>query len=175
MKRTCLIVLCLLALSCTKDRGWDNPCDPEGIAKPTAPTGLKAVALNDSAIELTWRDSEGEMGYKIERSIDGGPMQEIGNVSRDDSCFVDTALKTDHHYRYQVRAFTANGEETKTDTEFHHMFPAPSDLVLTQISDSETRLQWKDNSVFESGFTIERKEEGGSFSQVGSVGQNVTA
>ncbi|MFH1009006.1 MAG: hypothetical protein V1800_16150, partial [Candidatus Latescibacterota bacterium] len=90
MKRNCLILLCLLALSCTKDRTWDNPCDPEGIAKPTDPTGLRAVALNDSTIGLTWRDSDGEMGYKIERSMDSGSMQEIGSVSRDDTSFADT-------------------------------------------------------------------------------------
>jgi len=175
MKRTCLILLCLLAISCTKDRGWDNPSDPEGTAKPTALSGLKAVDLNDSTIELRWQDSEGEMGYKIERSIDGGPMQEIASVSQDHTRFADTGLKTDHHYGYRVRAFAANGEETKTDTEFQHVFPIPSDLVLTQISDSEIRIRWKDNSVFESGFKIERKEGDGGFSQVGSAGSNVTS
>jgi len=175
MKLRYLLILSVVALCCTKDWDWDNPCDPEGTAEPTAPSGLKAVAVNDSTIELTWQDSENEMGYKIERSIDGGPMQEIASVSQDHTRFADTGLKTGHHYGYRVRAFAANGEETKTDTEFRHVFPMPSDLVLTQISDSEIRLEWKDNSVFESGFRVERKEEGGSFSQVGLVGSNVTS
>ena len=155
----------VFVLSCS--RGTDNPADP------TPPIGLKAVALNDSTIELTWLDSENEAGYKIERGIDGGPLQEVGSLSQNAIRFVDIGLQTDHRYRYRVKAFAANEKEACADTEINHVFPAPSDLVLIQVSESEVRLEWKDNSAFESGFRIERKEGVGGFSEIGIVGRDV--
>ena len=113
MKIGCVgAIVCLVALSCTRE--WDNPYDSK--VEPTAPGGLKAVALNDSTIELTWEDSQDEIGYKIERGIDGGPLQEIGSVAQNGTRFVDGGLRIDdHRYSYRVRAFAANGKEAYTD------------------------------------------------------------
>ena len=116
MKIVCVgIIVCFVVLSCTRD--WNNPYDSKGTAEPDAPAGLKAVALNDSTIELTWQDSQGEIGYRIERGIDGGPLQEIGSVSQNGTRFVDEGLRTDdHQYYYRVTAFAANGKEAYTNS-----------------------------------------------------------
>ena len=132
------------------------------------------MALNDSTIELTWQDSESEMGYRVERAIDDEQFQEIGSAPQDTTRFADTGLRTDHQYRYRLIAFSANGEEAYVEEVFRHGLYTPSDLVLTPIPDSGIRLEWQDNSTLERGFKIERKEEGGSYSEVGSVGANVT-
>ncbi len=50
----------------------------------------------------------------------------------------------------------------------------PSDLAATALSNSSILLRWADNSNNEKGFIIERKTDGGTFSEITTVGPNVT-
>jgi hypothetical protein len=43
---------------------------------------------------------------------------------------------------------------------------APTNLTLTVVSSSQINLSWSDNSDNETGFKIERKIEGGSYSEI---------
>lgn len=51
---------------------------------------------------------------------------------------------------------------------------APSNLVAIAVSNITVKLTWTDNSSAESGFVIERKVAGGSFSSYDTVRANVT-
>jgi hypothetical protein len=51
---------------------------------------------------------------------------------------------------------------------------APANLSVTIVSPTEIDLSWTDNSTDENGFAIERKIEGGSFSQIATVLANTT-
>jgi plastocyanin len=51
---------------------------------------------------------------------------------------------------------------------------APSNLDTDPLSTDEIRFTWKDNSNNETQFTIERKQLGGSFSQIGTAPGNAT-
>jgi subtilisin family serine protease len=52
---------------------------------------------------------------------------------------------------------------------------APSGLTATAVSKSQINLAWTDNSDNEAGFKIERSTDGSNFSQIATVGANVTA
>ena len=52
---------------------------------------------------------------------------------------------------------------------------APSNLTATSISSSQINLTWQDNSSDETGFEIERKTGSGSYSQIATVGVNITS
>jgi hypothetical protein len=52
---------------------------------------------------------------------------------------------------------------------------APNDLIATLSNSSNIGLSWTDNSGEEDGFKIERKASGGNFSEIGTVGADVTA
>jgi hypothetical protein len=52
---------------------------------------------------------------------------------------------------------------------------APSNLAASPISYSRIDLTWQDNSDDETGFKIERKTGSGSYSQIATVGANVTS
>lgn len=52
---------------------------------------------------------------------------------------------------------------------------APSSLGASVVSSSQINLSWTDNSTNEQGFKIERKTGAGSFSQIATVGANVTS
>ena len=52
----------------------------------------------------------------------------------------------------------------------------PSDLKLTTLSDNAIKLEWKDNSNYEAGYTIERSiNNENNFVEIGKVGPNVTS
>lgn len=46
---------------------------------------------------------------------------------------------------------------------------APGSLSVVTVSDSELDISWADNSDNESGFIIERKQEGGSFTEIADL------
>ncbi len=50
---------------------------------------------------------------------------------------------------------------------------APSTLAVTSLSSSQIRLTWVDNSIDESGFKIERSQDGVNFIQIATTGANV--
>jgi hypothetical protein len=55
-----------------------------------------------------------------------------------------------------------------------HSPAPPSDLTATAVSPTQVDLAWHDNSGDEQGFRIERSLDGFNFSEIGSVGSNVT-
>jgi PKD repeat protein len=51
---------------------------------------------------------------------------------------------------------------------------APSNLVLTRLARPKVTLQWTDNASNESGFKLERSGDGRTFTQIATLGPNVT-
>ena len=52
---------------------------------------------------------------------------------------------------------------------------APSNLTATAASKSQINLAWTDNATNETGFKIERSTDGSNFTQITTVGANVTS
>ncbi len=52
---------------------------------------------------------------------------------------------------------------------------APANASATVLSPTQVRVGWTDTSSIESGFRIERSDNGGAWTQVGQVGANVTS
>jgi N-acetylneuraminic acid mutarotase len=51
---------------------------------------------------------------------------------------------------------------------------APSNLFVSPVSSTSLKLAWSDNSVREDGYKIERSTDGSNFSQIATVGANVS-
>ena len=51
---------------------------------------------------------------------------------------------------------------------------APSDLTANAVSSSQINLSWADNASNESGFRVERSTDGTNFTEIGTLGPNVT-
>lgn len=73
---------------------------------------LQAVsALAAEQLTLTWDDnSDDELGFRLERSENGGPFVLLASLGADVVSFVDTPLVSGTAYAYRVLAYNATGD-----------------------------------------------------------------
>ena len=93
--------------------------------------------------------------------------------------YTDTGLTTGTQYSYWVKARDKWGNETgRSFVGYAVPVPsapaAPGNLTATAASSSQINLVWTDNSDNETGFKIERKTGTDPFSQIATVGSNIT-
>lgn len=97
------------------------------IVIPNAPSGLTAVAVSNSRINLAWTDnSENETGFKIERrtgtspspawSQADGAFTQIAVVDAGATSFQDSGLAGSTSYEYRVRAYNSVGDSGYSNT-----------------------------------------------------------
>jgi len=147
---------------------------------PTAPASLTAtlqVLANPYSIRinLAWTDtSNNETGFKIERSTNSGAFGQIANDVANSQAFIDGTILPDNTYSYRVIATNTGGDSAPSNTASATAPPAaPSGLRLSGITSNQAQLFWNDNSTATPSFKIERKVQGGSFSEIAQVGGGV--
>ncbi|MDO9535639.1 MAG: fibronectin type III domain-containing protein [Bacillota bacterium] len=144
--------------------------------KPTAPTNLVATTVSTSRIDLNWTDTaNNETGFKIERRT-GSTWSQVASVGANATTYSDTGLSANITYYYRVRAYNTAGDSSYSSeaSAITAVILAPSNLAAATVSNSQIDLTWTDNSNNETGFRIERKISGGSYSQIATVGANLT-
>lgn len=157
------------------------------LAIPPAPSALVAAAITGVRIDLAWTDNSGteEQGFHVERAPDvagvPGAYAQIASVAANIRTYSSTGLQIGTRYWYRVRAYNPlgasdYGNAANTTTLAGPI--APSTLTATPVSGVRINLAWTDNSTNEQGFRIERAPDAGgvpgSFTQIASVGVNVT-
>jgi hypothetical protein len=147
-------------------------------APPAAPGNLSATAVSSSQINLTWTDnSSNETGFMVERSLDGTTFTQIATLGANTTSYNSTSLNAGTTYYFRVRATNGGGNSAYSNiasaTTLAGPLAAPSNLTGTATSTSVT-LSWKDNSSNETGFKVERSTDGTNFTQIATVGANVT-
>ncbi len=147
---------------------------------PAAPSGLTATAVSSSQINLAWTDNaSNETEFRIERSPDGSSFAQIATVGANTTAYSDTGLAAGSTHYYRVLAHNAEGDSaysnTASATTLSGPPAAPSGLTATAVSTSQINLGWTDNAGNETGFKIERSTDNASFSQIATVGANVTS
>jgi hypothetical protein len=82
-------------------------------------------------------------------------------------------------YYYRVRATNAGGDSSYTSaanaTTLIAVPSVPSNLSATAASSSQIGLTWTDNAGTETGFKIERSTDNATWSEITTVGANVTS
>ncbi|GEM_PF-4086925 len=81
------------------------------LTVPVAPSGLSAVAISQSEIQLHWSDnSDNEEGFIIERAVDPNLIWfQIDTVQPNQTQYVNRNLPADSTYFYRIRAYNAAG------------------------------------------------------------------
>lgn len=143
------------------------------------PSDLTATPLSSTQIKLTWTDnSTDENNFYIEYKTTGN-FAYLTNVPSNTTTYTHTNLTQGTACSYRVRAYNSSNsaysaysnEASPTTLTLN----APSNLSISATSYTQVTLTWMDNSADETNFYIERKTGvGGAYSQIGSVGANVT-
>jgi hypothetical protein len=149
---------------------------------PAAPSGLNAVPVSSSRIDLTWADSsDSEDGFRVERSLSAtSGFAQIASVGADATSYSSTGLSADTTYYYRVRTYNSAGNSgysnTASATTAQVAPAAPSGLNAASVSASQIDLVWADNSDNESGFKVQRSLSATSgFAQIVTVGASATS
>ncbi len=130
---------------------------------PAAPTGVTAVAVSPSQIDLSWTDAaDNELGYRIERCTGASCSNyvEVGSVGPGVTSFPSTGLVASTFYRHRIRAFNNAGTSAfaspATDPTGIFAPTASTGLTATTLAATETRLTWTDVATNEAGFEVLR-------------------
>lgn len=130
-------------------------------------------------VDLAWNDIANDNGYEIEQALADGDFEKVSEVAANTTSASFTGLQSLTEYRYRVRGILDNAF-----TEYSNIAPvvtlpeppvAPSDLEGTFDSEGRILLSWTDNSDVEEGFTIERSNDGSTFSELVNVVANITS
>jgi hypothetical protein len=145
---------------------------------PGAPGNLNATAISSSEIDISWTDtSDDETGYRVERRPNGGTYGTVATLAADSITYSDAALSAGSTYEYRITAFNAEAESSATTsaTTLTAAPVAPSNAIANVISASEIDLSWTDNSSNETGYRIERRISGGSYSTLTTLAANTNS
>ncbi len=169
--------------------------EPDARAEPPAPAGsdvqprtnhtmqgpavVAGVATATTAIEVTWSDVQGEVGFRIERSRNGlGKWTEITSTGPDVTAYDDKGLVPDTTYFYRVFASGEVGDSPPSDVVSATTGTVPATpLSVTAASGSPTEidLAWADVTD-ETGYRVERSSDGMTeWVPIATTGLDVTA
>ena len=162
--------------------GWDAILSSIERLPPAPPyVGVKLVALR--AAQIDWTDpGVGQDGFRLERSVDGGPFAEIASLPGDVLSAVDGNLVPDTLYVYRLRT-DAGGYLSDPSEEASIRTPppptsaplAPSSMAAVVVSPRRVDLTWQDNSDTEDFFLLSRAPGAALFSTLATPQLGVTA
>jgi len=150
----------------------------DGLTLPAAPTGLAVLAQSTSQVLLTWTDaSASPSAFKIERKTDGG-YTELDTTGVGEVSYTDGTATANTAYTYRIRGTNASGDGDYSAQVSVSTPPnppaAPTNLVVSVVSQSTLLLSWNDNSSDETAFKIERSSDGSAYITVATVNPNTT-
>jgi len=136
-------------------------------------SNFHAVGVSTSQIDLSWDDSTGETGYRIERYA-GTAWALLTTVGADVHTYSNTGLAAGTAYYYRVRALNAGGMSlVDANIPAGVTLPVATSVGAVALSMSQVRLSWL-NVAGETGYRIERSADGSTgWSTAGAVGANV--
>ncbi len=165
------------AVGCSAYSNTASATTPAPGGPPATPSGLAAVASSATDVALSWMDNATtETSQPIERSSNGGSTWTVAfTAAADQTSYTDTGLTAGTTYLYRVQACSGVGcsgySNTATVTTPAPVgIPAPpTGLSVTPVSGTTASLTWTDQSNNETGFEVEHREAGGSWSQLATL------
>ena len=138
-----------------------------------APTGLSAVAISGTQINLAWTDaSSDETGFRVLRrpnnssSSSNTPWTIVTTTAANATSYENTGLSAATSYTYAVASVNAIGDfaisAVANATTLSTGLTAPGNLNARAFSDTRVDLTWTDTTVAETGYRVTRKLTSGS-------------
>ncbi|MHB8132913.1 MAG: M12 family metallo-peptidase [Anaerolineaceae bacterium] len=146
---------------------------------PIAPSNLTLLNRNMTSIGFQFSDnSTNEVGFKVERSINGGSWIQIAALAANQTSYTDLELLCNTNYAYRVKAYTLSADSNysnllSTSTTACTAPDIPS-TIDTIVSINAIRLNWTDVEGEEEYVIEQSVDDAKSWSTLASLPQNVT-
>lgn len=152
------------------------------MGTPFALTATKHESRPATDVRLAWTDpSSTETGFAIERSEGSAPFAVVRTVPVNATSAVDTGRISGRTYAYRVMALHGGAEAPTSQTATVTMQllrpAAPSGLTVSPLlsaAAASVTLGWKDNSVVEDSYEIDRSTNGSSYTRLATIPANTT-
>lgn len=128
-----------------------------------APGNLSSSCTDGKSIQLAWDDlTDNETGFEIWRKIgSNGAWELYETMGRNATTFTDEDISLQDTYTYKVRAKVNDNyvysDFTNETTVWSTTIAAPADLKYEVIDKTQIKLTWKDTTMTEAGYRVERK------------------
>ena len=142
---------------------------------PTAPTNLRATAVSDAQIDLSWTVlSDGGSvirGYTLEWSTTGATSfgERITGIAASASSYAHTGLEAGTEYSYRLIAINAIGDSepsNESSATTQGVPTAPTNLTATAVGEKQIDLSWSppsdDGGTPITGYQIGYSTNGGT-------------
>ncbi|MDP9221023.1 MAG: DUF4082 domain-containing protein, partial [Actinomycetota bacterium] len=128
---------------------------------PAAPTGVTALAVNQTRVDVTWTDVSGATGYQVERSPDGSTgWSLVGTAGSGLGGVSDLGVTPGGTYFYRVLATNSGGTSPSSSVVSVTLVPpAPTGVTATAISSSRIDVSWG-SATGATGYRVERSADG---------------
>lgn len=135
---------------------------------------VTSAVYDGTSITVQWESVENAEKYYIYRKTNDGKWSCIGNVDQETFSYKDSTMAAGNRYAYTVRAFSASNYSSCCEGKEVISFTKPK-LVSAKYDAGQVTVKWKKVTGAE-GYRVYRKEEGGSWKQIGKVtsGSKVT-
>jgi len=141
-----IYVSILVVFSCTSDREWENPYDPDSGIEFTAPEITSITPVDFDRMSIAWTSNDSLYTIiQIERSLSSqaNSFAKITEVDASASPYTDTGLEFGNTYYYRVRGMADEVEGSYSAIANGVLnLPAPTDLSATALSDHQVQLTW---------------------------------
>ena len=138
-----------------------------------APVGLTAIT-SVGRVDLAWQDSaDNETGYRVERSTDGVSWTVIANLPANSTTYTDAGVSAGMTYHYRVAVLYPTLSVGYSSVVLATLVPAaPAGLAATEVTSTSINLVWG-NVAGETGYRVERSQDGINWVQVALTGPDV--
>ena len=146
--------------------------------KLAEPINLGTSLTSDTSITFFWTDNNSfEKGYVISKDFGSGFFVPIKTLpANSTNAVISDVILVNQQYRYTVHAVRDYYESPKALFPFVPLqLNFPDNFRLTDQTLNSVTFQWQDNSSFETGFIIYRKDSNDNTIEAGRVNTNITS
>jgi len=127
-----------------------------------APAGLEATPFSSTRIDLAWTDSEGEIGYRIERQ-NGTSWLSVAETAANATSYSVLKLVGGTNYNLRLRAKNLGGMSDPGTTDAALTLPGKVGTVTgTVLSPTSIKLGWP-NLTGNTGYQVQRSTDGSTW------------
>ncbi|MBX7104071.1 MAG: fibronectin type III domain-containing protein [Gemmataceae bacterium] len=141
------------------------------INRPDGVTNFEVVSYTTTALVLDWRETNGETGYRVERSVDGGTnWTTLGTVAKNFTSYTNSGLTPATSYSYRVTPLSDDGDgPTSTVITASTRLAAISGLTITSLASTQVSLSWVGGVAGATGYRVQHSTDGTTFTTLATI------